>query len=97
MLLFKRLLTSCVLFLLLSLALLTVVGLVVGARGGVDYDSSYTAGYAFGYEVTREIRPGRFPEHAEHISSGCTDILIQCVSLMVLITISFFDVIVGLT
>ncbi len=57
MLLFKRLLTSCVLFFLLSLALLTVVGLVVGARGGVDYDSSYTAGYAVGYEVTRRYGP----------------------------------------
>jgi len=57
MLLFKRLLTSCVLFLLVSLALLTVVGVVVGARGGVDYDSSYTAGHAAGYEVTRRYGP----------------------------------------
>ena len=97
MLLFKRLLTSCVLFLLLSLALLTVVGLVVGARGGVDYDSSYTAGYAFGYGVTREIRPGRFPEHAEHISSGCTHNLIQWDSSMVPKTTSFFAVREGLT
>jgi hypothetical protein len=34
MLLFKRLLTSCILFLLLSLAVLTGIGMALGVRGG---------------------------------------------------------------
>ena len=77
MLLFKRLLTSCVLFLLLSLALLTVVGLVVGARGGVDYDSSYTAGYAVGYEVTRRYGPVVFLSTLSVLALGAFTTLIQ--------------------
>ena len=37
MLFFKRLLTSCILFLLLSLAGLIVIGVIVGAHGGIDW------------------------------------------------------------
>ena len=60
MLLFRRLLTSCVLFIVLSLVLLMIIGTVVGTRGGVgnaqalrDYDSSFGAGHRFGYDITR--------------------------------------------
>jgi hypothetical protein len=60
MLLFKRLLTSCVLFLVLSLVILICIGTAVGTHGGVgnvpalrDYDSSFGAGHRFGYDITR--------------------------------------------
>jgi NADH:ubiquinone oxidoreductase subunit 3 (subunit A) len=63
MLLFKRLLTSFVLFLILGVALsigtLAVVGGVVGARAAADtnardYQSGYAAGHAAGQEVGRK-------------------------------------------
>jgi hypothetical protein len=60
MLLFKRLITSCILFLILSLVILIIIGTIVGTRGGVgnapamrDYDSSFGAGHRFGYDITR--------------------------------------------
>ena len=45
----------------------------------------------------QEIRPGRFPEHAEHISSGCSHNLIQWDSSMVPKATSFFAIREGLT
>jgi hypothetical protein len=60
MLLFRRLLTSCVLFIVLSLVTLIIIGTVVGTHGGTgnapvlrDYDSSFGAGHRFGYDITR--------------------------------------------
>jgi hypothetical protein len=63
MLLFKRLLTSCILFVLLSLAVLISMGVVVGTPGGIhspavsDYDSSYAAAQAAVHENTRKYGP----------------------------------------
>src|SRR2546430_1551683 len=60
MALFKRLATSCVLFVFLSFGLLIGMGVVVGARGGIhsppvrDYDSSYAAAQAGVHEITRK-------------------------------------------
>jgi hypothetical protein len=61
MLLFKRLLTSCILFLLLSLGSLTGIGTAVGMRGGWyrppirSADSNYTTGHdiatRYGYVI----------------------------------------------
>ena len=61
MLLFKRLLTSCILFLLVSLAALTGIGMAVGMRGGWyrppvrSADSSYVPGHdiatSYGYVI----------------------------------------------
>ena len=74
MLLFKRLLTSCILFLLLSLAALTGIGMAVGMQGGWyrppvrSADSSYVPGHdiatRYGYVIflkrVRNCGPGRF-------------------------------------
>jgi hypothetical protein len=87
MLLFKRLLTSCILFMLLSLAVLISMGVVVGTHGGIhspavsDYDSSYSAG---GCTRNHEkIRPGRFSQHVEHVGVGCSCNFVQWNSSMV--------------
>jgi hypothetical protein len=50
MLLFKRLLTSCILFLLLSLAGLIVLGVIVGAHGGIGWPK----GPGAFHDVTRQ-------------------------------------------
>jgi hypothetical protein len=63
MLLFKRLLTLCILFLLLSLAVLIAMGELVGARGEIDtpaaskHDSSYATRQAAVHEFTRRYGP----------------------------------------
>jgi hypothetical protein len=54
MLFFERLVTSCVLFAILSLALLITIGMVAGARGGINSPTGRDSrAYAAGYEVTR--------------------------------------------
>jgi hypothetical protein len=61
MLLFKRLLTSCILFLVLLLVILIIIGTAIGIHGGIgsapalrDYDSSFGAGHRFGYDIARQ-------------------------------------------
>lgn len=54
MLFFKRLFTSCVLFAVLSFALLITIGMVAGAYGGVNRPAGKeSSAYAAGYETTR--------------------------------------------
>src|ERR1017187_4233164 len=54
MLFFRRLLTSCVLFAILSVALLITIGMIAGAHGGVNRPTGTDSrSYPVGYEVTR--------------------------------------------